>query len=89
MEFSFSVNVQNLSVNSHGRLMCFATIWDFRGTKWRASMGCRSPKRKSVTSMELERRHVINVLQVKGLKLLEIAKALSNAYGRDAYAIRA
>jgi hypothetical protein len=27
MEFSFSVNVQNLPINSHGKLMSLTTIW--------------------------------------------------------------
>jgi transposase len=36
--------------------------------------------------MELEQRYVIRFLQVKGLKLNEIATELPNTYGRDASA---
>jgi hypothetical protein len=36
--------------------------------------------------MELEWRHVIKFLLIKGLKLGEITAELSNPYGRDAYA---
>jgi hypothetical protein len=35
--------------------------------------------------MDLEERHFIKLLRIKGLKRGEIAKELSNAYGPDAY----
>jgi hypothetical protein len=35
--------------------------------------------------MNLEQRHIINFLRIKGLKLGEIAKELSSASGPDAY----
>jgi hypothetical protein len=40
---------------------------------------------KSVTSMDLEERHVIKFLHLKGLKLEAIAADLADAYGQDAY----
>jgi hypothetical protein len=51
---SFSANIQNLPINSHGRLISIATIWDFHRIKWRAQRDANHQKRKSVTSMELE-----------------------------------
>jgi hypothetical protein len=60
------------------------TTWDFRGTQWRASLGNKSSKGKSVTLMELKQRHVIKFLHIKSLKLNEIATEFSNTYGRDA-----
>jgi hypothetical protein len=41
---------------------------------------------KSVTTVELEQRHIIKSLHLKGLKLQEIAAELSSAYGKDARA---
>jgi DNA-binding transcriptional MerR regulator len=35
--------------------------------------------------MDLEQRHIIKFLRIKGLKLGEIAKELSNAHGPDAH----
>jgi hypothetical protein len=35
--------------------------------------------------MHVEQRHIIRFLGIKGLKLAEIAKDLSSAYGPDAY----
>jgi hypothetical protein len=35
--------------------------------------------------MDLKQRHIITLLSMKGLKLGEIAKELSSAYGQDAY----
>jgi DUF1365 family protein len=37
--------------------------------------------------MELNQRHAITFLHVKGLKLDEIAAELSNTYGRDTYVL--
>jgi hypothetical protein len=42
-------------------------------------------KPKSVTFMDLEERHVIKFLHLKGLKLEAIAVELADAYGQDAY----
>jgi hypothetical protein len=36
--------------------------------------------------MELEQHHAVKFLQIKGLKLDEIATELFNTYGRDVYA---
>jgi hypothetical protein len=49
-------------------------------------MGCNHQKQKRVTSMELEKPRVLKLLDVKSLKIDEIATELSNTYGPDAYA---
>jgi hypothetical protein len=41
---------------------------------------------KSTIPMELEQRHIIKFLHLKGLKLDDIATELANVYGKDPYA---
>jgi hypothetical protein len=40
---------------------------------------------QSVTPMELEQRHIIELLHLKNLKLGDVAVELSNVYGQDAH----
>jgi DNA-binding transcriptional MerR regulator len=40
---------------------------------------------ESINSVDLEQRHIIKFLRIKGFNLGEIAKELSNALGLDAY----
>jgi hypothetical protein len=51
----------------------------------REKCASKRQKPKSVTSMDLEERHVIKFLHLKGLKLEAIAAELADAYGQDAY----
>jgi hypothetical protein len=67
MGFSFSANIQNLPIKSHGRLVSIVTIWDFMGQNSGHNWAGNHQKWKSVTSMELEQRHVIIVSYKKGV----------------------
>jgi hypothetical protein len=87
MAFSSSGRVQNRVVNGHGELMDAVTIWALRGKKnggHFCSANCR--QLKSITSMQLEQRHIIKLLHLRDLKLQEIATEPSSACGQDAYA---
>jgi hypothetical protein len=46
---------------------------------------CLEKSLKNASSMDLQQRNIVKFLRVKGLRLGEIAKELSGAYGPDVY----
>jgi hypothetical protein len=60
-------------------------FWQFRisGKKVHCTWVINYQKSKSVTSMELEQRHIIKFLHLKGLKLRKIDAELSSPSGQD------
>jgi hypothetical protein len=52
--------------------MSIVTIWNFCGTKWRASLGCKSSEMENVTWLQLEQRHVVKVLYIKASNLTKL-----------------
>jgi hypothetical protein len=65
--------------------MDYMKIRDLSGRNGGQNNGANRERLKRVRPMEVEQRHIIKFLHLKGLKLGDIALDLSSLYGGDAY----